>query len=125
MLVKATVGQYFTYSENIQHFEYVLKKTTDTSDFKRITTMASEFKRYYQTQGRSLLDAYTTLGINPNVPKKIERMQKLVDHLKNKYPLLDKLKHGLYDEELAKYVARYVELEYNAQLQSKQPNQTI
>lgn len=125
MLVKATIGQYFTYSENIQHFEYVLKKTTDTSDFKRITTMVSEFKRYYQTQGRSLLDAYTTLGINPNVPKKIKRMQKLVNHLKNKYPLLDKLKHNLHDQELAKYVARYVELEYNAQLQSKQPNQTI
>lgn len=125
MLVKATIGQYFTYCENIQHFEYVLKKTTDPSDFKRITTMASEFKRYYQTQGRSLLDAYTTLGINPNVPKKIERMQKLVNHLKNKYPLLDKLKHNLYDEELAKYVARYVELEYNAQSQAKQPNQTI
>lgn len=125
MLVKATVGQYFTNSENIQHFECVLKKTTAPSDFKRIASMTSEFKQYYQTQGRSLLDAYTTLGINPKVPKKIERMQKLVNHLKNKYPLLDKLKYNLYDEELAKYVARYVELEYNAQLQAKQPNQTI
>lgn len=125
MLVKATIGRYFTYSENIQHFEHVLQKTTGISDFKRIVTMASEFKRYYQTQGCSLLDSYDKLGVSPNVPKKIERMQKLVKHLKNKYPLLEKLKHNLHDQELAKYVARYVELEYNAELQAKQPNQTI
>lgn len=125
MLAKAAIGQYFVYNENIEHFEQVLQKTSCTSDFQRIGKMISEFKRYYQTQGCSLLEVSGKLDIKPKATKRIDRMQKLVNHLKNKYPLVVKLRHNLYDEELAKHVARYVELEYNAQLQSKQPNQTI